>query len=398
MKIAAVIAEFNPLHKGHVLPLQKARQLVGADGAVLCIMSGNVVQRGDFAIFSKQIRTQAALMAGADLVIELPAVYALSSAQYFAQGAVALIDAMGMEENHLVFGSELGEVLPLLKVAQLLETPKIQKTIQEEMKKGISYGMACQNALIGTGDVGESLKSPNNLLGIAYLRAILSLGAKIEAHTIKRVGVSHDAKNPQGEFASATYIRQGMLTGAADFSYMPQEIAHLFEKAMETEEPISFWQEETMILALLRGAIKPKGGFLGDSEGLAQKIINSGKKAGSVEELFHLTKSKRYHLSRIRRLILSICLGFTGEDRPPKPPYIRVLGANITGQAVLAKMRKTASLPIIIRPGQAKQLQENGLKMFTLENKVTDLRGLCSGDVNRRKGGQEWRESPIILR
>ena len=399
MKIAAVIAEFNPLHKGHVLPLQKAREIVGADGAVVCIKSSNVVQRGDFAIFPKEIRTQATLLAGADLIIELPAVYVLSSAQYFAEGAVALMKAMGMTENHLVFGSESGEIDMLTQAATVLDKPETQENIRMGLKQGLSYGMACQNAIASAGEVGETLKTANNLLGIAYLRAISSLGVDITAHTIKRAGAGHDAKAPEKNYASATYLREGILLGKPEWQYMPSATATLLQKAMAAEiKPASMMQIETIILALLRQARECEGSFLDDSEGLAEKIIQSAEQAGSLEELFALVKTKRYHLSRIRRMVLGMCLGFTKEDRPQNPPYIRVLGANSKGQKLLAEMREAAKLPIISRPGQVKQLGSDALRMFLLESKVTDLRALCALHAEKRRGGTEWLGKPIFVR
>jgi len=138
-------------------------------------------------------------------------------------------------------------------------------------------------------------------------------------------------------------------------------------------------------------------GFLDDSEGLADKMIQSALKAGSLEELFTLVKSKRYHLSRIRRMMLGMCLGFTKEDRPKKPCYIRVLGASKKGQALLREMRERASLPIISRPGQVKKLGSDALRMFALESKTTDLRALCYQNPKKRSGGREWLEKPIFL-
>jgi len=397
MKVAAVIAEFNPLHKGHMLPLQKAREIVGEDGVVVCMKSGNVVQRGDFAIFPKEIRTQAALLAGADLIIELPAVYVLSSAQYFAEGAVALVAAMGMSENHLVFGSESGEIDILTQTAAVLDVPETQGNIRLGLKQGLSYGAACQNAVASAGDAGEALKTANNLLGIAYLRAISNFGAGITAHTVKRAGVGHDAMTPDSDYASATYLREGILAGQPEWEYMPKCVADLFQKAMAEEvKPVSMMQIEEVMLALLRQAKENGNGFLDDSEGLAEKIIQSAERAGSLTELFALVKTKRYHLSRIRRMVLGMCLGFTKEDRPQTPCYIRVLGANNKGKELLAAMRETASLPIISRPGQVKQLGSDALRMFTLESKATDLRALCNLSPEKRRGGTEWLGKPIF--
>lgn len=400
MKIAAVVAEFNPLHKGHVLPLQKAREVVGEDGAVVCIMSGNVVQRGDFAIFPKEIRTQAALIKGADLVIELPCVYALSSAEYFAEGALALLHAMGIKDSHLVFGSESGDIASLIQAAGQLDSEDTQGAIRSYLKEGYSYGAACQAALSKVSEVGEVLEHPNNLLGISYLRAIQKLGAKhIRAHAIKRRGVAHDANCPSENFASATYLRTGLLEDSPQWQYMPKEVGDLFKQAMqEGLRPVSLLQIELVVLALLRAQSGQEYVFLDDSEGLGAKIVQSAILAGSLEELVQMVKSKRYHYSRIRRMILGMCLGFTVGDRPKCPPYIRILGAKEKGQEVLAHMKESATLPIVSRPGQIKKLGKKAQRMFALEQKVTDLYHLCARDSAARRGGTEWQGKPIFIK
>ena len=397
MKTAAIIAEFNPFHYGHMVPIQAARKQVGEDGLVLCIMSGNAVQRGSLAIASKFARGRMALSAGADLVVELPAVYVLGSAQVFARGAVGLYHAMGFLENNLIFASEAGQIELLKTAAMLLEQESTQEKIKEEMQKGQSYAAACQNAL-GRVGAGAVLQAPNNLLGIEYIRAIHHWQAtNIAAHTVLRQGPDHDGTSPCGQFASASYLREKIAQGEAAWDYMPQRAADILQGEMrQGHAPIYMEGVEQAILALVRqGAVHP-GGHLDDSEGLSGRIRQSARQAGSLEELYQLAKTKRYPMSRIRRMVLTMALGVGAEDRPVAPPYIRVLAAGANGQAALRQMEKTAKIPIISRPGQIKRLDMKAQKVFSVEERVTDLFALGKKEVELRRAGGEWREKPAL--
>jgi len=363
-------------------------------------MSGNCVQRGDLAIFHKLARAEAAVRAGADLVIELPTPYVLGSAEPFAGGGVALLAALGLPDTRLAFGCESADGTALMETAKLLDAKETQEAIVREMANGLSYGAACQRALDTSGDLGALIQTPNNILAIEYLRAIRRLGADITPLPVKRQGAAHDSAVPEGEYASATYLRTLLRQGAtADtWSYMPATAADIFRRELEAgRSSAGMEQLETTVLSLLRLQNPPDAGYLDDSEGLSNRIISAAREAGSYKDLLEQAKTKRYHLSRIRRLILSICLSLTPDDRPSTPPYIRPLAANKAGQTLLRRMSKTASFPILTRPGEVKRLGETARRIFAIECAVTDLQALCFEPISHRRGGSEWRERPRLI-
>jgi len=368
-------------------------------------MSGNAVQRGDLAIFHKRARAQAAIRCGADLVIELPCPYVLSSAEPFARGAVGILAATGLPDIHLAFGCETAEIEKLTAVAQSLNTSETQARISAEMAKGIPYGLACQRGLdeaLGEG-LGAVLKTPNNLLAIEYLRAIFRLDAPITPLPALRQGVFHHSQTPVGDFTSATHLRSLIRNPAEEIAqawhYMPESAAEIFRGELKQGRgPAGLDQLDAVILSLLRlSAPAPDGGYLDDSEGLSQRICNLAAQAGSVAELVELTKTKRYHRSRIRRLILNMCLRMTPEHRPEMPLYIKILAANETGRRLIRQMTETATIPIISRPGQVRQLGTRENQIAEMESAVTDLQALCFQGLDQQRGGSEWQEKPWFL-
>ena len=394
MKVAGIIAEFNPFHKGHTLPIIEARRAIGADGYVVCIMSGNCVQRGDLAIFHKKARAEAAIRCGADLVIELPAPYVLGSAEKFARGGIALLTSLGASDSYLAFGSETADGTALTGIAKELDKPETQAKIASGMTEGLSYGTACQKALESTEEHVSLLQTPNNLLAIEYLRGIHRLGADIKPLPVKRQGVAHDSEIPHEGYASASHLRTLLQEGETEqvWNYIPDVAADIFHQELaQGRGPVGIGQLEQTILTLLRLQREPEGGYLDDSEGLSRRIRKIAAEAATLEELLTEIKTKRYHLSRIRRLILSMCLGLSPADRPETPPYIRPIATSQNGQAFLRQLTKTATLPILSRGGEVKKLNQEAQRIFEIESMVTDLQALCFHEAIHRRGGSEWR-------
>jgi len=394
MKIAGIIAEFNPFHKGHTLPIIEARRAIDEDGYVVSIMSGNCVQRGDIAVFRKKARAEAAILCGADLVIELPAPYVLGSAEKFARGGIALLASLGASDLYLAFGSETADGTALTEIAKGLDMPETQEKISAGMTEGLSYGIACQRALEEADAQAALLQTPNNLLAIEYLRAIHRLGADIKPLPVKRQGVDHDSETPHEGYASASHLRTLLQEDKAEqvWDYMPEEAANIFCQELTQGCGLAgIGQLEQTILTLLRLGQEPTEGYLNDSEGLSRRIINNAREVATLEELLKETKTKRYHLSRIRRLILSMCLGLTPADRPETPPYIRPIAVNQKGQTLLRQIRTTAALPILSRGGEVKKLGREAQRVFEIESAVTDLQALCFREPIDRRGGSEWR-------
>ncbi|MCL2567908.1 MAG: nucleotidyltransferase family protein [Oscillospiraceae bacterium] len=398
MSLTGIIAEFNPFHLGHAVPIAAARAAMDGGGAVVCILSGNCVQRGDLAIFHKTARAKAAIRAGADLVIELPAPYVLSSAERFARGGVALLAAMNQPDTRLAFGCETADAEALVAVAHALNTPEVQTKIKAKMGEGFPYGAACQAALdaLVASPIAALLQTPNNLLGIEYLRAIHRLGASITPLPVQRRGVEHNSTTPAEGYASATHLRSLIHGDTSPWPYMPEAATEIFQQECAAGRgPASLEQLEATVLSLLRLKDPPKSGYMDDSEGLSIRIRTIATQVGSLAELLEKAKAKRYHLSRIRRLVLTMCLGLTPDHRPEMPPYIRVLAANQIGTDLLRSIAKTAHLPILSRPGEAKKLGASAAEMMRIESAVTDLQALCF-QKTERKGGREWKTLPFL--
>ncbi len=373
MKVAAVVCEYNPFHKGHKYQIDRTKELCGAD-AVVGIMSGNFVQRGDVALFPKELRAKAAIAAGVDLVIELPTVFAMQSAEFFAKNAVTIAASTGIV-NTLSFGAECHNVDSIVKIAEFLcdEPTEFSEHIKSCLSNGMSYPSARADAVekfMGE-DYSNILSSPNNILGIEYCKALYNLKSSITPFAVKRTGSNHDSDAVSDGFASATHIRSLLMTGHKDtaLSYVPTDCANIFKDA-----PIH--SADKMENAILAEIIKIPLERLADisdvSEGMENRIKDAALSSGSLEELFDAVKTKRYTHSRIRRIILSAYLGITDTDRNLSPPYIKILDHNETGQELIREMKKTASLPIVRNTSQVNKLGNPEIKALWERERVFD--------------------------
>ena len=399
MKITGIVAEYNPFHTGHAYQIAQTRQIFDEEIGIVAVMSGNWVQQADSAIVDKWTRTRLALMGGADLVLELPSVWATASAEGFARGAVTLLHQTGVVD-HLSFGSEDGQISPLREVANALDTPEFQRALASYLDQGLSFPSARQKAvydLLGAG--AAPLSTPNNNLGIEYLRSLNALNSTITPLTILRKGAAHNAISSDApEFVSATHIRSHLKTGrGADiFPYLIQKSrSPLFQENVQFS---SLKLAERAILARIRTMTAEDWALLPDSgaaEGLCQRLEKAGLQCTSVEHFLDLVKTKRYTHSRLRRLVLWAYLGLTSDQIPHTPPYLRILGFNRTGQEILKAMKNSASLPLITKPAHARNLPDPGRALFELESRFTDLYDLCLPDIP--VPGREWRTNPVLL-
>ena len=338
MRIVGIICEYNPLHRGHEKQLRLARKL-GGEG-IVCLMSGNFVQRGAPAIVDKALRSEAALRCGADLVLELPVTAALSSAEGFAREGVRLL---GSFCDDLCFGAETADADALLNIAQALLREDFSPALHQQLEKGLSFPAARANALEAMGLDASILNTPNNILGVEYCKAILSLGCDLKPMVIHRSGDYHgleaDAENP-----SATAVRQRMLSGKPWAALIPEAVKDLFSEASLH----SLEAGERAMLARLR--------TMGDedfealpygSEGLWRNLMHESRRQASLEDIATSVKSKRYTRTRIDRMMLCAFLGLTKENIQTPAPYARVLAFNNTGREILKKARQFGSYPNI---------------------------------------------------
>ena len=386
MKVVGIICEYNPIHKGHIYHITETKKALGDDAAVVCCMSGNFVQRGEPAIFSKFARAKAAVMCGADLVIELPTVFALSSAEGFAHGAVKLLDSLGVC-THISFGSEEGETAKLDKIVDTLLSPETDTKIKKELESGISYAAARQNALKSIiGENADIIEKPNNILGIEYLKALKIIHSDMQPVTVPRCGGDHDGE--KGYSASA--VRNALKNGSYDWDIVPEKAAEIFKNEIaEGKGPVFSETVEQAILYRLRTMTEKEYDELPyASEGLGQRLRKSVLTSTSLAEILEKTKTKRYAMSRIRRMVMCAYLGLTSDDMNAEPEYIRVLGANEKGREILKKMRKTAALPVITKAADASELLKESI--------FTDLYTLAYPNASQRKSGADSTTSPYI--
>lgn len=387
MKTIGIVAEYNPFHTGHAHHIRETRRLFQEECAIVAVMSGNWVQRGECAVTDKWTRAEMALSGSVDLVLELPTVWATASAEGFAKGAVALLEATGVVDV-LSFGSECGETAPLRELARCLNSPEFSQALRRELDPKKSFAQCRRQAaarLLGE-KTAALLDTPNNSLGVEYLRFLPS---NMEAVTIPRRGADHDGKTA-GEFAPASLLRQYLRDG--DVSSASPFLSLLWKG-----EAADMKYLERALIARLRAMTRSEAEALPDSgDGLAARLLCAARQTTNLEELYALTKTRTYAHARVRRLALYALLGLRREDSPTAPPYIRVLGFNHRGQELLKKMNRTASLPFFVKPAHSRRLSSQAQVLFALEDRFTDLFGLCF--PTPRPGGLEWTTNPIMIR
>lgn len=395
MRVSGIIAEYNPFHSGHAYLLSKARR---QSDAVVVAMSGNFTQRAEPALLSDRYRAEMALRNGADLILQLPLPYALSSAQNFARGGVSLLSHTGLV-NSLVFGSECGDTAAIMNAAKTLLLKETDAKIVEYLEQGISYPAARCKAVenLHGGEIAALLNSPNDILGVEYVRAIVEGAHAMQPVAIRRRGTAHDAKTFTEGFASASLLREKIRNKEDVSAFMPTSACEILKEALKQGfAPSDYSRLEIAILSFLRTASPMDFQGVPDaSEGLPNRILAAAQTATSLEELFTLAKTKRYTHARIRRVILCAFLGLQKSMTEGDVPYIRVLGANKTGIELLRQMEQTADLPILKRASDANVLTGRAKKLITAEQHATDLYNLTLPKI--RPCGTELRDSMVIL-
>ncbi len=376
MTAVGVIAEYNPLHQGHLrhLALTRARR---PDDAVVVCMSGNWVQRGDCAVTDKWTRARWAVRGGADLVLELPTVFALSSAETFARGGVATLAAAGVEA--LSFGCENAGLSPLKRLANVLTEPFLAQALPPYLSQGLSYPAARQKAAaeaVGP-EVAQLLEKPNNNLAVEYLRV---LPEHMEAISIPRNSHHDGVLSP--EDISAAPLRRLLRKGQAD------EAAPYLAEPWEGQVFDLKWLERAILAVFRQASVQELERLPGGGDGLAQRLCRAAGTASTLDELWERAKTRRLTAARIRRFTLQYFLGLLGGNTPKNPQYLRVLAMNEKGAAYLAQLKGACDLPIITKPADHKAL-------LAQEARLTDLFALCAPVP--LPAGEEFRRSPAVL-
>lgn len=353
-KVLGIIAEYNPFHNGHVYHLQKAKELSGADYTI-CVISGNFAQRGNTSIVNKWKKAEMALQNGIDLVIELPTVYSVSSAENFASGAVKILDSLGIVDA-ISFGTETEDFAALNNLASLLsEEPRAyRELLSKELKKGLSFPKARENAIMYYLDndyrYNNILNEPNNILGVEYLKALKRIKSSIQPVPVKREKVYYNSNNIVDEFASASGIRE--LLKNKNYvevrRVVPDETYRILMKELEVGNVVlDISSYEKQILYTLRRMSTEEIVDIPDvSEGLENNIKSAACFTNNLKDFMEIVRTKRYTQTRIQRILICALLGITKKDMELSRkcnPYVRVLGFNQRGREIISVAAKSNS-------------------------------------------------------
>ena len=364
MALTGIIAEFNPLHNGHKLLIDRAK--TGGD-TVAAVISGNFVQRGECAATEKALRTKFALLCGVDIVAELPTLWSMSTAGNFALGGVWQLYTLGCSK--IIFGSECGDIEKLTATADILCSDKFFSHLTENVNGALTFAAAREAAAEELGADVSVLNNPNDNLGVEYIIAAKKLNLPIEFCCVKREGAGHDSKCISGDFVSASYIREELSGGNIAFAerFMPSVLHGVIK-----EKDIADGKRlQTAILSVLRTKTAKDFENLPDmSEGLNNRLEFAVRSSSTFDELLAQLKSKRYTLARVRRLVLSAFLGFDNSFFMKTPPYTRLLGASEKGLEFLSK---GIMYDIVTKPSQIKALGSDAKKVFDSECRATDI-------------------------
>lgn len=377
MKVAGIVCEYNPMHNGHVYQIAQTKK----SGAthIVCVMSGNFVQRGDCAYADKWIRSDIAIHCGADLVVDLPSAWSCDSAQNFAFGAVSILDSLGIDV--LSFGSETDDI-KLLKKCSQIDDEKLSQYISPAIKNGASYPSALYDAVLKVcgEDAAKIVSSPNSTLALEYIKALSKLSSNAQPLAIKRKTAKHDDTSFDDYIVSAAALR-----GLDDFSKMKEYVpTYAYDKLSESIEigfaPARLEYAERAVLSYLRTVSREKiSECISDERGLCDRIFKFSKTAESLDELFSAVKTKNVTMAKVRRSILRLYLGINSDISVEKPPYIKVLAANKKGLEIIKNAK--GNIPIVSKHSDFSKLSSFAKEVYMQECRATDLYALFSKKI-----------------
>lgn len=388
MIVNGIMAEYNPFHNGHVYHINRSKEMTGADYTII-VMSGNFVQRGAPAIIDKQTRTRMALENGADLVIELPAYYSVSSAEYFAKGGVGILDKLGVV-NYLCFGSECSDINLLNKFAKiLLEEPlEYREYLHRFLRDGMSFPLARNNALVhydpSLFDASKLLEAPNNILALEYIKALTKRASKITPVTLAREGSNYHDRfiSSNSTKASAQAIREAILsTPRGDYRpVMPENACSLLEAELENNRLIDIDDFSGMLYyKLLMEREIGYTAYLDISQELSDRIVNLLPQFVSIKQFADLLKTRDRTYTRITRCLMHILLDISSSALEEYAmvdyvPYAKVLGFRKQSEQLLSEIKMKSSIPLITNLADAKRdLYEEPGKMLRNEIKINEI-------------------------
>ncbi|MBR0208632.1 MAG: nucleotidyltransferase family protein [Oscillospiraceae bacterium] len=398
MGFVGVVCEYNPFHNGHEYHLRESLRRTKAEG-VVCVMSGDFVQRGEAAIYSKFARAEAACRGGADVVFELPLLWSLASAEGFARGAVGLLGALGAAT--LSFGMEAERTEDLDFLARKLLEPQTIAGIRALMAEDatLSFAAARQTVLErSAGPAARLLEGPNNILAVEYLKAIYDLRLELAPLGVRRLGSEHDGAG-EGNSRSASELRALLRRGEKTAAFLPAAVAAVYEKdtamgrGMPSREVL-----ETAILSRLRTLDASRCAAVPDaSGGLAERLEKAAAEEPSLDAVYAAVKNKRLAMSRVRRAVMCAALGVEDGMANGTPPYARLLAATARGRELLGEIKKMSAVPIVSKPASVRELADESVRIFTLGAAAHDLYVLGYRAAEERRGGADWRTGPKII-
>jgi len=413
MRAVGIIVEYNPFHNGHKWHLEAAKKQSGCP-FVIGVMSGNFMQRGEPALFDKWKRAEMAIRGGVDLIIELPAVFAVRSAQYFATGGIRLLNSLGIV-SHICFGAEHADCAVLKKIATSTGDTQVIKDLHIHLQSGYTYAAALERALHNNYPISpDIITSPNNILAIEYLRAIEKFAPQLIPIPITRQQSQYRDATITLPFASATAIRFALLKSMSMTdeisSAIPFTTLNIINKLLtEKRGPVSFNNLSNVILAQLRLASLEKLEQIPSvSEGLHYKLRDSALLSANINQLFSLLKSKRYPYTRLQRIIIHSLLGTTKTQLAlfdeSGPLYARILAFNQQGRLLLKHINQNSSIPIITKTTHFLSSNERGRSLLTplqdmlaIDTVASDIYALGMPPSNWNIGGWDFRLSPLFL-
>lgn len=388
--------------------IEEAKRKAGADRVVV-VMSGSFVQRGEPAIFDKWTRTEAALLNGADLVLELPVLFAAANAETFARGAIRILEESGIVDV-LCFGSESGNLHSMQEAAKVLtnETEEFQRLLKEHLDEGLSYPTARARALETVSHISsEILSKPNHILGLEYLKALDYYSSSMEPMTIRREGDYNSSDLNTDGFASAGAIRKALAEGHSTeaMTQLPQNTHDLYNKALSLGTAPVFWEELAPALhyKLRTTSANELREIAEVVEGLENRILHSIDSCYDIQDIMEFIKTKRYTRTKIQRILLHILLDIKEKEvsyflNLPKMPYIRVLGFQKDKSDILADLTEKAKCPVLTNLKKAPDiLNEDGLALLALEKTATDLHALAYPNPIYRGPNLDFIKPMVIL-
>ena len=386
MKVVGLVTEYNPFHNGHLYHLEASKKETQSDCSI-AVMSGHFLQRGEPAIVDKWSRAKVAVESGVDLVIEIPTLYACSSAEYFAYGSAYLLNALGIVD-HICFGSEDGKLETIDEITDKLLSPS--KEFQDDLKKFLRNGHSFPRARSLALNMDFEFKA-NNILGIEYIKALKTLKSPITPATIKRIHSDYLDENLKGTIASATAIRKHASNLEDIKSFVPTATYDIMKHHHVYKEDLI----DLLLYKIRTSTLQQMREIHDVSEGLEHKIKKVAERVSSYDELLSGIVSKRFTKTRVQRILVKLLLNIRKDDFIENHPrYIRILAFNDNGKTLIKRMKKTCTLPIITNINKI-QLDDDAKEMLNLDITATNIYKLLTPD---KIGGDDYLKQPLNIK